>query len=255
MFKPTMIAAVGVALGMALLMATSAVANVDEPAFRLTAANANGTAVFQRSLSQFAYDPSLGYSLDVWSPVNLMNGSQYVARLNGLHVYITDDPALYASIYTVFTVDAGNTDTTFTVTPGVTSFSPIPQPFAAASMSWGFTVSDSVASGDSHVLMQGVPSGEDIYKTWYNGSTPFGNSATELQAWGQGAVGTLYDNIPTMGYTSLPVPVSQINVQTAFTLTRMDTADVNTSLVLDVPEPGTLGLVALGIGALVWRRR
>jgi hypothetical protein len=252
MFKPAMTIAVGVAL----LMATSAVANVDEPTFRLEATNASGTAVFQRSLSQFTYDPVLGYSLDVWSPLNLMNGSKYVARLNGLHVYITDDPALYASIYTVFTVDAGDTDTTFTITPGVASFSPIPQPFAAASMSWGFTVTDSVVSGDSHVLMQGVPSGEDIYKTWYNGSTRFGNSATAVEAWGpQGAVKTLCDNVPAMGFASLPVAVSEINVQTAFTLTRMDTADVNTTLVLDVPEPGALAFVALGIGALVWRRR
>jgi len=248
------------AVGVLLLLTTVAIANVDEPAIQVVATNATGTATFTRPLSAFTPVDGFGYFLDVWSWVDLKTlGNQHVAYLTGLHVQLSDDPAAYAGMSVGFSVTAGNTDTTFTITPGVISFDPIPAPFAAAMMSWGFTCVDSAASGDSHVLMQGVPTGEDIYKTWYNGTAPFGDSAIALQAFstppGSGAVASLSDNVPLTGYASLGVPVDEIRSQTAFTLTHLDTADVNTTYWLDLPEPSALALAALGVAALVRRRR
>ncbi len=247
------------ALGVLLLLATVAIANIDEPAIQVVATNGTGTATFTRPLSAFTYTAGLGYTFSAYSMDLKTTGNQHVAWLTALQVQLSDDPASYAGMSVGFSVTAGNTDTTFTITPGVLSFGPISAPLAAATMSWGFTCVDTAASGDSHVLMRGVPTGDDIYKAWYNGTAPFGDSAIALEAFstppGSGAVGNLGDTVPSDGYTSLGVPVGEINTQTAFTLTHLDTADVNTTYWLDLPEPSALGLAALGIATLVRRRR
>jgi len=249
------------ALGVLLVLTTAAIANITEPAIQVVATNATGTATFTRPLSAFTPVDGFGYFLDVWSSVPLVDpgNHQTVASLTGLHVQLSDDPAAYAGLSVGLSATAGNTDTTFTITPGIISFDPIPAPFAAAVMSWGFTCVDSAASGDSHVLMQGVPTGDDIYKAWYDGTSPFGGSAIALQASstppGSGAVASMSDTVPLLGYTSLGVPVDEISAQTAFTLTHLDTADVNMTYWLDLPEPSALGLAALGVVTLVRRRR
>ncbi len=247
------------ALGVLLLLTTVAIANIDEPAIQVVAANGTGTATFTRPLSAFIYTAGLGYTFSAYWVDLKTTGNQHVAWLTALQVQLWDDPASYAGMSVGFSVTAGNTDTTFTVTPGVISFDPIPAPFAEATMSWGFTCVDTAASGDSHVLMQGVPTGEAIYKAWYNGTAPFGYSVNALQASsvppGSGAVGNLGNTVPPDGYTSLGVPVGEISTQTAFMLTHLDTADVNTSMWLNLPEPGALGLAALGVVTLLRRRR
>jgi hypothetical protein len=241
-----------------LVLATSlvALANIPDPAIVLTATNATGTATFQRNLSQFTYDPLYGeYSLDVWGQnLNTPTG-QYVAKLNGLHVFLCDQPAQYAHIIMNFSVDAGNTDTQFTVAPSLVAFPTIPAAASAGTMSWAFVVADRAQSGDAHVHAAGLPAGQDIYRASYNGGTPFGNSVTGLEAWGAEGVASLFDNYPPQGgFVDIPVAVSSMDAVTSFSLTKMDNADIQTTFVLDAPEPATIGLL-LGLTALAFRKR
>ena len=241
--------------GLLLVAAPLAVADVADPAFYIEASNDSGTAVYQVPLAGFTYNPVSGeYALDQWAPINLTDGADYVARLSSLHLYMVDDPGKHARIIMNFGVEAGESVTTFTVTPGsVALLSTIPQEYSAAKMSWAFTLADKPGT-DAYAALTGVPAGDDIYGALYNGTESFGNSVSFLEADGDGAVNTAWDNIPSVGYEDLPAAVSGISVATAFTLTPLDTADIQSTFVLDLPEPASVMLLVLGVAALRRRR-
>lgn len=244
------------AVGILLAAAAAASAGIMEPALNITATNDNGTATYQVPLAAFSYDPLSGeYAYDRWTPMNLMNGASYVARLTGLHLYMVDDPALNARFIMNFGVEAGESLTTFTVAPGTISFPAIPADASAALMSWSFTLAENPNDGDSAAWLRGVGAGSPILNTYYNAATLFHNSVWELGAVGNGAVNTAYDNQPPVGFEDIPVAVNQMDLAVAFTLTPLDNVEIQGSYVFDVPEPSALGLFAAGVVLMAWRRR
>ncbi len=247
-----------VLLGVLLAGAAVAAAGVGEPAIRITATNSAGTAVVERTLGDFTYIPATStYFLSLPAQV-LMDGPNAVAELTGMQIFITDDPTKPAKIQMNYGVRAGMDDagTEFEVTPGVVSFPTVLEEYTAARMGWSFTVTENPdGDGDEDVWLNGI-GGNGVYRTFYDG-TLFHESVTQVggTSGGGGQVYNPSENYPdAFNYADIPAPVSNISASFAFTLTKLDTVEFGTSYVF-VPEPASFGLLALGMLALVSRRR
>lgn len=239
-------------------IAVPTVADVAEPALRVEAVNDLGTGVFEVPLSAMTYDPAMHWYTYQGAGIDIetTQGTK-VAELSEVSITLVDENQFSPRIVLNYNVQAGPSETLFTVTPGQVSFPTISAGLAEAVMSWTFVAADNPESGDSHIKMQGAPQGEDIYRAWYNTGTQFGNSATLLEAEGTPPPPltiTLSDTIPSYGTMPLGVGVDSIASETSFTLTPLDDAQVQTAFGV-IPEPATLALLAVGTLVLMGRRR
>ncbi len=243
-------------IGVLLAGVAVAAAGVGEPAIRIVATNDAGTAVIERSLGDFTYTPATStYFLELPAQV-LMDGATPVAELTGMQVILTDDPTQPAAIQLNYGVRAGSdpAGTEFAVTPGVVSFPTVLDAYTAARMGWSFTVTDNPDDPDDAAWLSGIDDA-GVHQTFYDGAL-FHESVSLLG--GTGVNGQVYEqseNYPDeVNYADIPAPVSNISADFAFTLTPLDTVEFGTSYIF-VPEPATVGLLAIGMVTLLSRRR
>lgn len=246
-----------------LWVAPIAMAGLENPGLTITASNSDGTATKVVPLGDFSYDAGYGeWSLFWFSPVNLMDGSKLIARVDNLSMFVVDNPLNEISITLQYTFIAGPaaSDTDFTIVPDMASFPVIPAAEARANMSDTFVITELNNDTDNVVWLSAL--NNFAYKTYYgydDGSlteTEFGYSTSvgTIGGIGEGATYNAFDNVPLFGYSDLGVPVNRARVETAFSLTRLDKAQVSHAFTI-VPEPGPLSVMALVAVGLFARRR
>jgi hypothetical protein len=232
----------------AILLATVplAFASIPDPAVIVTATNANGTGHLPIPLDQFTYIPELGEWDYVQStPVDLSDGGQYVAQVGYLAAYLVDNPAVGPSITLQYALRAGASPTSFWIAAGPVSFAPIPDLYAAASMSDTFTLLESSSDADNFAQVAAL---ENYAYQTYHGQAGSANefffhgsdSLGSMVGHGEGWIYTVYDNWPVIpgAYENLGLSVDRIRTRTAFSLSLRDDVQVATTFaLLNSPAP------------------
>ena len=152
-----------------------------------------------------------------------------------------------------FDVVAGASDTTFLITSPTVGFSPIVNPSAYAQASMTVTAGDTAATATG--LEAGTKSFKASYTNISNSTTGWAYLLNPLTAVAEGGADS-GDRRPTTApnYETIPATVKSISAEYSFTLTAENEAS-GTSRFEVLPEPATLGLMALGAVVLAARRR
>jgi len=198
------------------------------------------SASYVVDLDDLTYDPDANmWSWDLAGPYELKDGDTVVATLNSGNCGYVDDPVIFFG----FSVLAGNTDTTFTITSATLSFANMNP--ASAQASAGFSLTDAGGGGS---LLSGLLGGMG-YEADYNGATVF----TQLVAsYGTGG-GQTIANADNIG----PLPLANVFDMTSkvkFKLSANDLAS-GTNVYVIVPEPSMFAVAGVGALALLRRRR
>lgn len=219
-------------------------ADLSGEAFHITASNGNGSASYDAPLSDLTYDQgSNTYSWSLTAPVDLTNDNgDVIATLNSANVYIAGDPATNWG----FAVQAGSSDTTFSISSAVISFGAIQHPQGQAGAA--FTITD--VNHDGATLSTGKTG--KAYNATYNGSTTFADLVSGFSA-NSGNSKSSSENEPPSGFDNIGTPVTSIQSSAYFTLTANDLASGTNGFEV-IPEPSTLALVALGALSMFRRR-
>jgi hypothetical protein len=145
-----------------------------------------------------------------------------------------------------FSVLAGSSDTTFTISSAVVSFPAITNPEAVASSS--LTLNDIDGNG---ATLTGLESGGNVYKAVYNGGVSWAylNSSYSFTNPYDSQVESNRD--PTSGFSCPPDTITSIQSEYQFTLSANDQASgTSTFSVQPIPEPLTLVGVLTGLAGL-----
>ena len=181
-----------------------------------------------------------GDAVDVYASGNL------IAKINELDSTFDSDPVVTLH----FSVEALSSDTTFTISSAVVSFSPTTGPLSVVSSS--LTLTD--ADGDGAALT-GLESGGNAYRAIYNGGVSWAclNSSYSFTD----SFDSQTENIrnPAGGFTVIPDTLSSIQSEYSFTLSANDEASGSSTFNVQpvggtVPEPLTMIAVSMGIAAL-----
>lgn len=238
------------AAALALFAVTSVQADTSDIVFSVTATNAGGSGTFEVPADDLIFDPATGgYRWAQQTPVPIFDEVTrgIVATLVTGNLFIQTDPQINLG----FSVQAGDSDTEFTITSALLSFPTISNAEGRASA--GLTATD--VTGDGATLT-GTGPGGGAYLAQYNGFVPGGATFSELVpsvvapqfgSWSE------FENDPNGGgFRAIADPVSDMSAQLNFTLSQNDLASGTTNFII-VPEPASLMLIA--IGALALRRR
>lgn len=217
-------------------------ADLSGDAFHVSASNGNGSAEWSVPWTDMTWDSDTNtWSWNLESPVELTNdGGDTIAWITGGNAYCAGDPAVNFG----FSVQAGDTDTTFSINSALVSFGTIQNPLAQAGAA--FTITDTNHNGATLDTGRG--------KAYY-ASTDQGLFAALVDGFstGNGHSASSDDNEPDSGYDALGYPVSSIASSVSFTLSADDLASGTNSFEV-IPEPSTLALVALGALSMLRRR-
>lgn len=236
----TSLTALGFAVVCSAVTALPSLAELTGSALSITATNEAGDSA---SL-QFAVPP--GPSPWIWSSSETMEmrsptTDELIAvfnpkRLESRVEYI-DDPVINMA----FSVQAGPSLTTFTITSALLSF---PSITAEGRATVGFSLSD--ADGDGATLTGiGDPAGvQGAYLAQYNGfaGTLSGTTFAEVI---QGMIAndfsssTVAVDVPLFGFQPIPDPISNMSVLVSFDLTAFDLASGTSTYVIQVPPLST----------------
>jgi hypothetical protein len=186
------------------------------------------------------------YNWYLLAPVTVMRtDGEVLATISSLTLAFHNDPQVNLD----FAVQAGTATTSFTMSSALLSFPTIAPAEGVASAAFSLTDTN----GNGATLTGLEPSGGS-YLAQYNGWVPGGTTFAEvipLMAAGAFATSNASADVPPAGTTTIP-SVSDMSSQVSFSLTRRDQAS-GTSTWVVTPEPGSLCLLALGLGLL--RRR
>jgi uncharacterized protein (TIGR03382 family) len=223
----------------------------------IAATSSSGTANWTSAATP-VFDAN-GVATWVWEPVggrNMVDSSNgnTVATIRSVNATYVADPIVNLGFF----VQAGSIDTTFTITSGILSFSPITSPVARATA--GLTLTDGDAN-DTASLIGGF-SGGHAYQAYVNAinSGNLGSVFAALLAFpGSGPLTTLNTQTAasTAGFPSyLPVGTTAFSMasQFSFTLSANDLASGTSSFVL-IPGPGAAALLGMGMVVVGRRRR
>jgi hypothetical protein len=176
---------------------------------------------------------------------------EYLATLNDGNVtmaVLATDPQVNLG----FSVTAGTSDTTFTISSALVSFATIANPSAHASVAWNLTDQGSDGALLSPVVSEGL---NRCYFAQYNGFVPSGTSFAELVpgiAADPESSTPYFEDAPAVGFDPIGQPVSDMSAQIHFTLSADDFAS-GTSTYVIIPEPASLLLLVASL-ALARRR-
>ncbi len=217
--------------------------------FSVVAENRSGRATFQAFISEGSWDSQRRtFTWRLPQPVELRDDEgDLIAVLQQGSTLVRRNPQISLG----YLVQAGDSLTTFTITSGLLSFATMNNPDARASASMGITD----INGDGAEL-KGLHDGPAAYLAEYNGFVPGGSTFSALIGSiraSAGGSGSAFQNDPPSGYRRISGGVYDMSTQYKFSLTPYDTSS-GTSNFEVVPEPAALGLLALGVLAMLRRR-
>jgi hypothetical protein len=179
--------------------------------------------------------------------ISIVHGSTTLANFDTISVVADLDPAVQL-IFAVnnLTANVG----TFTLNSSVVGFSPLVNPSGFASA--GLTLTDNNSDGGT---LTGLYSGGKAYEADYNGSAVFSDNVSTFTSPVDNTI-TASERVPGIGNNVISGSVSNIESQFSFTLSGYDSAS-GTSNFKIIPEPSTIALALLGLGAtaLIRKRR
>jgi hypothetical protein len=227
----------------------------DEIMLTIEATGADGSGTLQIGLDDGVWDGST-FNWSATDDIALRSGSDVIATLAaGTFISASmptggDPLRMPPKVSLGFAVQAGGSDTAFTISSSLVTFDPMVDPAGRATAV--FTLTD--GESDGGWLSGDGPMGGG-YLAQYNGFVPSGTTFAEVL--GDLTVGpgdTIAEavNIPEVGFLPIDGVVTNMSSQIAFTLSALDLASGTTNWEL-VPEPASLGLLAAGL--LVLRRR
>lgn len=234
--------------------AASAVADVSDVFFSITAVSGGNTGTFEVMTDDVFYNE--GSDTWTWFGAGIsidddVSGSA-IATLNTALIVIVGDP----QVNMTFNVSAGAADTNFFVSTGTLSFPTLNNPNANASVGFTLTDSDPFGAGDGEADVTGTGPGGDTFVADYNlpGGTIFTQQMQQLSITGDPSGSTNFSvTVPPAGMSVIPGAVSSIRAYNSFTLSAYDQAS-STSQFTVVPEPAA-ALCMLVVGFAALRRR
>lgn len=236
------------------LVAGVARADVPEVVFEITAEAGDFASSFSVLAEWGEYDPAtqtwtwtMEEAYDFWQ-----NGT-FLGSLDSFTAEIVGDPEVNLS----FSVQSGPDDTGFVIASALLDdFDPITDAEGYAHASYTLTDFD----GGSATLT-GIGDTGGAYLAQYNGwagnpGDPLGTTFAEgIYSMSAGFLETVTEDFdhPESGYVAIPDTVNDMSSLVSFTLSAQDLASGTSSYVI-IPEPGSLGLLAIGALALLRRR-
>lgn len=238
---------IGVAAAGVLSAAPLASAAFQGAALVIQASNAQGTGQVVIPIEHGLIGnqgETYSYSLPASMMITDQSGA-HVATLVNFTEFLVADPQVHLS----FAVQAGVSDTVFTISTALLSFPTINNPIGTASGS--LTVTDTDGNGATVSGIDAVP----IYQWDYNGFVPGGSDFAALLT--SVSAGAFQSNSASanVGPAGIAGDVSDMSGRVHFTLTANDLASGTGSFVIEIPTPGSLGLASLAALVAVPRRR
>ncbi len=252
---------IGMSAVAGLALASSANAqSVTDPALTIFASNGTGVhnstvllgafTAGSFTINTFSY-PSKVYTIPTQ---NLLDGGgNFIAKINSGSVRFTSGTTNEHAqqILLNLNVTAGTSDTTFTFTTGLMSFTGLASAMTLATTT-SATLTDSNGSGFAGYsgLQDGLFRG---YRANINGAIPGPTDFAHLNAgYTTGSSKTQSDSIPTK--TAIPGVVSSMQTQMSYILSANDSFGMNSNFIV-IPAPATLLAFAGGMAGLARRRR
>jgi len=174
-------------------------------------------------------------------------GDEVLATIEDLVVELDGDPVVSLD----FAVNAGNFDTTFTITSATVGFAPISNPLAFASA--GVTLTDGDPLPGDGAALNLIPPNTGLYQATYNSGTVFANLLpSPLSLPGAGTT----DDSDDSGVQIIAGSVTDIQTSFSFKLSADDSASGTSQFEVVIPEPSTSILIVFGfLGLLACHRR
>ena len=246
------IAVAGTAVLGAAATSASGQITLTDPVLRFEASNSSGSGFIDIAFDPGASNPDGSY---FWTlagpPLQITDGPNTIATVTAASLSAFDSP--FKSLGVGFTVFAGDSETTFTVTSTLSSYAA--QAPGEARTSGGVTLTDSAGSPSGATLV-GNGNGGAIWSAFINGGSPgTGDVFSELIV-GPFAVGNNASNAWSDESAPAPIftptaPVSSMTTIWEFTLSEGDQVGTSSNFFV-VPAPGSL--LVLG-GMMAFRRR
>lgn len=241
-------------------VSVAAAGDISNTIFRIEATNDIGTGFQEFFASDLVFQPATNsWNWVAPAQTQIMQGANVLAVLESATLRFIKDPQANKPYYIdlTFALQAGGgaSPTHFRVLTGQISFPALPVGVAAGRSTAAFNISDTDSNGAT--LEGWGPPGTGAYTAQYNGAVPggttFANLVNLIQA-GPGGSGSGGQQAPPAGYDLIGTPVQDMSLMLDFTLTPTDIGGGTESYRI-LPEPTSLGLMALSALALAFRRR
>lgn len=237
------------------IAAGSASAGITDPGVVFEATNAQGTGSVSISLAQGSVLPGGGWQwVLAGPPIPIMSGPNVIGTITQGSVTLIDQlpqPLLATS----FAVQAGESNTSFSIQSALVSFPTINDTHARATA--GITVTDVNGGGAS---VTGNRPNASVFSAHYNGQAPAGAAFANLLSGGVSEPNpfgseSVSQNFPFgPGFSPLGTDASSASTIWDFTVSAGDAASGTSGFFL-VPAPASMALLSVAGGVMLRRRR